>query len=589
MGAAKKLTAKRVDAKLLSRYLPFQSIELEDLKALASKCQLVSFPSNRVLFRRGDNDRRTYFLVTGEIEISSRQIGMLRLKAGTEAARDAIADVIPRRVEMRTTQPSTFLVIDRHLLEVMMDSDLLANYQVSEMETEDSNDWMTQFLGSLNTRKVPPQNIQALLLRMKELIVRPGQIIVRQNETDSYYYIIKEGRCAVTRHTSELGEVTLAELGVGTGFGEEAIITNGKRNATVTMQEAGVIMRLTRDDFLKLLVRPVVDLVTYPEAEELITNGGRFIDVRSHADRHDYLEGAILAPMVELRERVKKFSPTTTYIVFCGNGQLSAAAAFLLAQHGHEAYVLMGGIERVPPNAKLLQRVRLGSEPETATIMDFPAADALAAAPEPDPRTILKKIALSADTDSGVDAQDYLDQFVGLAHEFSLLRQDVTRNQQEIAWLMERSQTEADGVVAQTPTPPAVLRSDLREVPPATPSDLALQLRTTTAQLNDLQEKYLGLQADVRRLTQVLATFTQAQGSTHPRTAAGNADILHMATGTDSANREDDTYMEAVRSWTTELERQLTKTDALNVKSKPGPSTEAQSQHVQRRFTKKQP
>jgi len=124
MGAAKKLAAKRVDEKLLTRYLPFQSLELEDLKNLAPKCQLLSYPSNRILFRRGDNDPRTYFLVTGEIEISSRRIGILRLKAGTEAAREAIADVIPRRVEMRTTQPSTFLVIDRHLLEVTTNSEL---------------------------------------------------------------------------------------------------------------------------------------------------------------------------------------------------------------------------------------------------------------------------------------------------------------------------------------------------------------------------------------------------------------------------------------------------------------------------------
>ncbi|MDH5641808.1 MAG: cyclic nucleotide-binding domain-containing protein, partial [Nitrospira sp.] len=365
MGAAKKLAAKRVDEKLLTRYLPFQSLELEDLKNLAPKCQLLSYPSNRILFRRGDNDPRTYFLVTGEIEISSRRIGILRLKAGTEAARDAIADVIPRRVEMRTTQPTTFLVIDRHLLEVTTNSELAANYHVSEMESSD--DWMSMFLGSLNTNKIPPQNIQALLLRMKEIPVQPGHVIVRQGDKDSHYYIIKEGRCAVTRYTPEHGDTTLAELGAGTGFGEEALITKSTRNATVTMLEPGTVMRLSKEDFLQLLVRPVVDLVTYPEAEELVAQGGKLIDIRMHIDRQDYLEGAALIPMPELRARLPQLPKSQPCIVFCNNGQVSAAAAFLLAQHGFDAYVLMGGIERVSPGARLLQRVRLGAVPEAAS------------------------------------------------------------------------------------------------------------------------------------------------------------------------------------------------------------------------------
>jgi CRP-like cAMP-binding protein len=47
--------------------------------------------------------------------------------------------------------------------------------------------------------------------------------------------------------------IPLAELGLGNTFGEEALISEDKRNATVRMLTDGALMRLKKADFLELM------------------------------------------------------------------------------------------------------------------------------------------------------------------------------------------------------------------------------------------------------------------------------------------------------------------------------------------------
>ncbi len=577
MGAAKKTTGRKVDEKLLGRFLPFQSLDLEQCKMLAQKCQLLTYPADRVIFRRGDNDRCTYFLVAGEIEISSRSIGLLRLKADTEAAREAIADVRPRRVEMRTTRPTTLLVIDRHLLEVMEDSDLAANYQVAEVQAADPGDWLAKFLGSLNTGKIPPRNIQALLLRMKEIVVRPGQVLIRQNDADDHYYIIKEGRCLVTRQVPGEGEVTLAELGVGAGFGEEALITKGQRNASVRMLDSGVVLRLAKQDFLDLVVRPAVDLVTYAEAEEMVVKGGRFIDVRDHATRQDFLESALWIPMSALRQRLPGLSRGQTYVVFCNNGQLSPAAAFLLSQHGYDAYVLIGGIQRVPEGAELLQKVRLGAEPETLRLVE--AVAPRQAAQNPGLPIKLKNMHPAADIDSDAETAQVGD----LAGQVAWLRRELQHNQEQLNRLARllKGQEEKPQVVVQQHE----------------------EIRRMAEGLQAMSQRYAILDDRYNQLLTDFAALKSALGNVAHNPASMPDAGRQSATRSEGGNRggtagREDAFVEAIKSWTSELERQLTDSAevtqnepqqlAQQITSVPAAPEDVGHEYDQRRFTKKQ-
>jgi CRP-like cAMP-binding protein len=106
---------------------------------------------------------------------------------------------------------------------------------------------MTRMLQSDAFIKLPPADIQRLLQTLRSVPVSAGDVIIRQGDEGDYFYIIKEGSCSVTRLASGEGwDVPLAELGKGDCFGEEALVSDATRNATVTMLTDGTLMRLSK-------------------------------------------------------------------------------------------------------------------------------------------------------------------------------------------------------------------------------------------------------------------------------------------------------------------------------------------------------
>ena len=126
---------------------------------------------------------------------------------------------------------------------------------------------MTTLLQTKAFHRIPPANIQAIFMRMQRVPYRAGEVVIKQGDEGDYFYAIVSGKCVVTRETPLNKEgIKLAELGVGDTFGEEALIAEAKRNATVTMLTDGVLMRLNKQDFRELMNEPLLQWVTYEQA-----------------------------------------------------------------------------------------------------------------------------------------------------------------------------------------------------------------------------------------------------------------------------------------------------------------------------------
>src|SRR3546814_1550563 len=94
-------------------------------------------------------------------------------------------------------------------------------------------------------------------MRLQKFDAEPGQVIVKQGEPGDFFYVIVSGRCIVTREQPNQKAVRLAELDAGSCFGEEALIADERRNASVTTLTRARLMRLAKDDFRKLLNEPL--------------------------------------------------------------------------------------------------------------------------------------------------------------------------------------------------------------------------------------------------------------------------------------------------------------------------------------------
>src|SRR5438034_188865 len=137
----------------------------------------------------------------------------------------------------------------------------------------------------------------------------------------------------------------LADLKSGDAFGEEALVSEARRNATVTMKTDGALLRLSRKDFAELLREPLLHRLSAEEARDKIARGAQWVDVRYPSEyQYDKLAGAINIPLSEIRNAFGVLDKGKEYVLYCQSGRRSAAAAFLLAQRGYRAFVLSGGL-----------------------------------------------------------------------------------------------------------------------------------------------------------------------------------------------------------------------------------------------------
>jgi CRP-like cAMP-binding protein len=246
-----------------------------------------------------------------------------------------------------------YLSIDSELLDVMITWDQTGTYEVSDLqsqfENEAGDDWMTTLLQNRAMHRIPPANIQAIFMRMQRVNYRAGEVVVQQGAEGDYFYAIVSGRCVVTRETPlNKSGIKLADLGVGDTFGEEALISEAKRNATVSMVTDGALMRLGKQDFRELMNEPLLQWTTYEEARRMAEGGARWLDVRLPSEHQNLaIEDSINIPLYFIRLKVSTLDPNGKYLVYCDTGRRSSAAAFILTERGYDAFVLKGGLSSV--------------------------------------------------------------------------------------------------------------------------------------------------------------------------------------------------------------------------------------------------
>jgi len=339
-----------VSMQLLKSLAPLEGMKRDNLHALARKVQLRQLPAGGVFFKEGDKDQRTIWVVAGTVELreGERIVGMIR--GGAAESRNPLVPGQPRRFTARAIENVDYIAIDSDLLDVMITWDQTGTYEVSELQGSaaavGTDDWMTTLLSTKAFHRIPPANIQAIFMRMQRISCRAGEVVIKQGDEGDFFYAIVKGKCIVTRETPlNKDGIRLAELVVGDTFGEEALIAEAKRNATVTMLTDGVLMRLNKQDFRELMNDPLLQWVSAPQAQAIIARGGKWLDVRLPSEFQNLrVEEALNLPLYFIRLKLSALDPAIPYVVYCDTGRRSSAGAYIMVERGFEAYVLKGGL-----------------------------------------------------------------------------------------------------------------------------------------------------------------------------------------------------------------------------------------------------
>ncbi|MES2538583.1 MAG: cyclic nucleotide-binding domain-containing protein [Pseudomonadota bacterium] len=333
---------------------PLSTLSAQHAEELARLC-------NTVKIKRGVNpftleilDRCTLYLLKGQLRLVSTDFSDEVLVAGADSDNFAIDKRSSRYIEAKAITDIEMMYIDSDTLDVMLTWDQLTGPR-GKNSAKEITDWrvMSGVLAAENLSNgvfasLPSAHIDALLKRFDLISASAGQQVICEGDEGDYYYIIESGRCRVTRQVGAT-QVQVAELKAGDAFGEEALVANTTRNASVTMKTDGVLLRIAKADFIELLREPLLQRLSLQESQQKVARGAIWIDVRFPSEyRNDKLTGAINVPVNEIRDLFNALDRNNEYIVYCQSGRRSSAAAFLLAQYGYKAYVLEGGLWTLP-------------------------------------------------------------------------------------------------------------------------------------------------------------------------------------------------------------------------------------------------
>ena len=350
------------DFTVLDSLEPIASLSAARKKELAALCFIETVNQNIDPLRMNvTKASQAMYLIKGHLELRYDNNKKLRLRAGTEITKYPV-NVGIKISEAKAITDIQILRVDLDLLDIMMTWDQLSKNGsmpnttqggIREKIARNVGDWMadTTVFSAFNLQSgifshLPAANVEEMFKRMETVHVTAGQVIIQQGAVGDYYYLIQSGVAEVTRvKDASQPALVLAELVDGSAFGEEALVSDTKRNATVTMKTDGELLRLNKKDFLELLKEPVIQQVNMQEAQAKVNDGAVWADVRLPAEyAYDHIEGAINLPLNEIRQLASTLDKGKEYILYCQSGRRSMVGAFVLAQTGVKAFVLSGGM-----------------------------------------------------------------------------------------------------------------------------------------------------------------------------------------------------------------------------------------------------
>jgi rhodanese-related sulfurtransferase len=334
----------------------FKHIPLQQLSHLLESSSVASARAGEILLDEAGSERMHLVLLAGEIEAErtwTAPDGRDHVVARTLAAEETGAGFAflgsASRARVRALTDVRYLAIDGDIVDELVGW----NQRFAEEFKKDPE--LLRRMGLIRRigifHDLPMENVSETFRRMHQRVVQAGETVVTQGEPGDAYYLIDTGEAEVVRTDPFTDETAcVAHLGPGDGFGEESLVQEGLRNATVTMIAPGKLLVLDKSDFDELVRSTFVEEITAEPARELIDTGqARWIDCRYDMEYEESrIPGARLMPLDSIRSQVHTLEPDATYIVYCRSGRRSKAAAFLLRERNLKAMSLVGGITAWP-------------------------------------------------------------------------------------------------------------------------------------------------------------------------------------------------------------------------------------------------
>ena len=371
-----------MDEHELIRQLPdFRDLPGAALDRLCETATVQDQGAGQLVFSENGLTERIHYLLDGSIELLVAGKVAQTFSADANNPGRPLDPTLPRTCSARTPSGATIAWFERDALETLVErspdrglTETQGDAQRDKLSDTQGNlarsDWMVRMLQSDVFSNLAPTNVQRVFAALEPVEYQAEQVVVNQGSMGDYYFVVESGYCEVTRAISAgRGQIHLANLGPGDTFGEEALITNRPRNATVTMVSSGRLMRLGKRDFKALIQDTLLHGLTLEDAlAEQRSRQAIWLDVRRAEEfRKRCLNGSENIPQSVIRPHSERLNRDQRYIVCAPDVDDGAIAAFLLSARGFDVAYLTVTIDTL--FERLSDQLTTADEMQPATVV----------------------------------------------------------------------------------------------------------------------------------------------------------------------------------------------------------------------------
>lgn len=312
-----------------------------------------------------------FVLIAGEARLLAKDSGKTMARLSSQLAQQpAWLYALAPRQEIQLADNAQYLVFDGARIDAAIDeaqqpkvfaqaaksalakdegNNLAAAVDPAPSDMKKMTDWLRR---SKAFAKMDLFDIVECAMAMQPLDAGADWDIIREGSEGNFFYVIESGAAEVWRSDplNDTPAQKVAELGPGDSFGEEALLQEAFRNATVRMTKAGRLWRLEKSQFDELVRDSLLQEIDANEANQDLTCGrALLIDCRYDLE-YDMarIPGAKLIPLDQIREGAARLDRSQDYLVYCRSGRRSRAAAFLMQRMGLKAKSIRGGLTGWP-------------------------------------------------------------------------------------------------------------------------------------------------------------------------------------------------------------------------------------------------
>ena len=338
------IASPQISYSVLRSFVPLARLSDEQLDLLLAHAMCVNVYQGQEVVRVGDATPSHIYLLHGSLICGRTHTEEAQfIHTGEPLSFAPIAHEFPRKVSVIAETDCSILKVDSDFLEKLLCWGQVSRCLLAEIALDDAYAadyfWIKKLLESKLFYKVPPTNIRSILHKFRELPVRADDAVILEGEEGSCCYLIKSGVAEVFINAH--GEEPVASLSAGAVFGEDALVTQNPRNASVIMHSDGVLLKLEKKDFYELLRQPEVSIVTAGNVPAFLQSGAVLLDVRSQKEFElAHHPKALNFPLHLAYLKSALLDKNSQYITCANASERARAAAVLLTEQGFNAHAL---------------------------------------------------------------------------------------------------------------------------------------------------------------------------------------------------------------------------------------------------------